>query len=427
MLSAAISLSANRPVPARRWLLAMTVVLLAAIFLASPNFCLERGPDALPFAGDFLQEWIGGYVVRSGDYARFYDVAYVQQLEHDEALVGTAFRRSEYFPLVYPPFYYLLVSPLSWLPFPVAALLWAGLMVLAYVAAWKLFEKYAGVHSDVFSTAWLLPLSLLFMPLIENFTTCQKGSMLLLILAATYALLVRQKPYWAGLVFGLIAFKPQFALPIAIAMLCKRQWRFVLGGLTSGSVLVTLCLLMGVDVCRQYVEFSAHAGEYLQNSGYDLTKSHTWSGFFALLLGGPSPATTTLTLVASGGTIGLTGLALHGPLDARHPRFAWQYSAVILATVLLSPHLYTYDLTVLLLPLAMMATRADASAVQKWLGLSIFCLVGLSPQIALLTNIQLSVPLLLAFLWAQQKAAGEVASGYISTRCKDRLAASSTL
>ena len=76
--------------------------------------------------------------------------------------------------------------------------------------------------------SWLLPLSLLFMPLIENFTTCQKGSVLLLILTATYYLLVTKRPYWAGLVFGLIAFKPRFALPIAIAMLCKRQWRFVL-------------------------------------------------------------------------------------------------------------------------------------------------------------------------------------------------------
>lgn len=427
MPSTALTLSDNRPANARWLPLAVTFVLLATIFLASPNFRLERGPDSLPLAGDFLQEWIGGYVVRSGDYTRFFDVAYVQQLEHDEALVGTAFRRSEYFPLVYPPFYYLLVSPLSWLPFPFAALLWAGLMVLAYLAAWKLFEKYAQAHSDVCSTGWLLPLSLLFMPLIENFTTCQKGSVLLLILTATYALVVRQKPYWAGLVFGLIAFKPQFALPIAVAMLCKRQWRFVLGGLTTGSVLAGLCLLMGVDVCRQYVEFSTHAGEYLQNSGYDLTKSHTWSGFSALLLGGSSPTAAAVTLVASGVTIGVVGLTLRGPLETRHPRFAWQYSSLILATILLSPHLYTYDLTVLLLPLATIATRADASAVQRSLGLSIFCLVGLSPQMASMTNIQLSVPLLLALLWAQQKAAGEAASGLINTSSTNRLAASATL
>jgi hypothetical protein len=264
------------------------------------------------------------------------------------------------------------------------------------------------------TTAWLLPLSLLFMPLIENFTTCQKGSVLLLILTATYYLLTKQRPYWAGIVFGLIAFKPQFALPIAIAMLCKRQWRFVLGGLTTGAALAGLCLLMGVDVCQQYIEFSTHAGEYLQNSGYDLTKSHTWGGFFTLLCGESKNTITILTLVSSGLTIAITAWALRRPLDTRSNRFAWQFSALVVATVLLSPHLYTYDLTVLLLPLGLVAVHERAPSAQRWLALLLFCLAGLSPQFAGLSGIQLSVPLMLAFLWAQKRAADFVARDSVS-------------
>jgi hypothetical protein len=399
-----------------------TLLLLAAIFLASPNFRPASGPEARPFGGDVLQEWIGGYIVTSGDYASFYDVAYAQSLEHDEQLVGFAWRQSEYFPIVYPPFYYWLVSPLSWLPFHAAALLWSGLMVLAYLTAWRLFEKCTvQTGKDACPTTWLLPLSLLFMPLIENFTTCQKGSVLLLILTATYYLLVTKRPYWAGLVFGLIAFKPQFALPIAIAMLCKRQWRFVLGGVTTGGVLVGICLLMGLDVCRQYVDFSTHASEYLQNAGYDLTKSHAWAGFFTLLFGESPMIARLLTLVAGGMTLALVGLALRGPLDTASQRFAWQFSALVIATVLLSPHLYTYDLTVLLLPLGLVALhtrsigfqpvraecavthRLKAYATTRWLALLLFCLAGLSPKLAAATGAQLSVPLMFAFLWANKK------------------------
>jgi hypothetical protein len=408
----------------------MALLLLAAIFLGSPNFRPASVPDASPFGGDVLQEWIGGYIVRHGDYGRFYDVSYAQSLEHDEHLVGFAWRQGEYFPMVYPPFYYLLVAPLSWLPFSLAALLWAGLMVLAYLAAWRLFEKYAlRAGKAAGPTAWLLPLSLLFMPLIENFTTCQKGSLLLLLLTATYYLLVTTRPYWAGLVFGLIAFKPQFALPIAIAMLCKQQWRFVLGGLTTGSMLVGLCAWMGLDVCSQYVDFSTHAGEYLRNAGYDLTKSHAWSGFFSLLRGSSPAMATMLVAAADVATVGVVALALRGPFDASSRRFPWQFSALTVATVLLSPHLYTYDLTVLLLPLGLVAAHArgvsfqpvreghlltrrlKAYATTRWLALLLFCLVGLSPKLAAITGIQLSVPLMFAFLWASKKAAGENAGG----------------
>jgi hypothetical protein len=239
------------------------------------------------------------------------------------------------------------------------------------------------------------------MPLVENFTTSQKGAVLLLILTATYCLLNSERPYWAGLVFGLIAFKPQFALPIAIAMLCKQQWRFVAGGLTSGGILATLCLALGVDVCRQYVDFSTQAGEYLHNAGYDLTKSHAWSGFFALLLGEPGALATGATVVASAATVAIVALALRGPLDTTSPRFRWQYSALIVATVLLSPHLYTYDLTVLLLPLGFIAVSTGRDACPaglRWLALLLFCLAGLSPSVAGVTGLQITVPLMFALL-----------------------------
>jgi hypothetical protein len=375
--------------------------MLALIFLGSPNFRLTRSADSTPFAGDFLQEWIGGHVVLEGNYARFYDPAYAQSLEHNQALVGFAFRESEYLPLVYPPFYYLLVSPLSWLPFHVAALVWSGLIVAAYFAAWRLFQGLT--DSQAGPGVWLLPASLLFMPLVESFTTSQKGTVLLLILTATFYLLSSKRPYWAGLVFGLIAFKPQFALPIAIAMLCKQQWKFVAGGLTSGGILAALCMTLGFDVCRQYVNFSTHAGEYLQNAGYDLTKSHAWSGFFALLLGGPGAFTTGATLAVSVATIALVAIALRGPLDPTATRFRWQYSALIVATVLLSPHLYTYDLTVLLLPLGFVAASTSREASPpglRWLSLLLFCLAGISPSLAGVLGVQVTVPLMGALLWA---------------------------
>jgi hypothetical protein len=465
MLGAASIASHRRPLGSSRTTAHVVAIsLLAGIFLASPNFRWQSGPHASPFAGDFLQEWIGGHIVRHGDYARFYDVAYAQQLEHDQQLVGYRWDATRYFPMVYPPFYYLLLAPLSCLPFSIAALLWAALLVLAYVTAWRIFRA-SNLIARSEQVIWLFPLSLLFMPLIESLTSCQKGSVLLLILTATYFLLATKRPYWAGVVFGLIAFKPQFALPMAVAMLCKREWRFVLGGLTSGGLLALLCLPLGLDVCHQYVEFSLHATDYLHNSGYDLTKSHAWYGFFALLNGGEATALVrALTLVANLATVALAGWTLRGPLQFGSERFARQFSVLIVATVLLSPHLYTYDLTVLLLPLGLLATQClDAStafpggevvatccgrhaprdesissiavstcatayltrsvratiklshvqlpASLKWSGLGLFCLAGISPTLASMTGVQLTVPLMLVFLLANKKAADMAVGG----------------
>jgi hypothetical protein len=400
---------------------AVALLLIAWIFLSSPNFRARSGPNAPPFAGDFLQEWVGGHLVLHGDYERFYEPAYAREVEHHAPLIGFQWRETAYFPMVYPPFYYLLLTPLSLLPLPLAAMAWAAALVGSYVLAWVLYVWVRQPDTlSIDKLAWLFPLSLLFMPLIESLTSCQKGAVLLLVLTSTYTLLCRGQCYWAGFVMGLIAFKPQLAIPIAVAMLCKQQWRFVLGGLTSGALLAALCLPLGLDVCRQYVEFSRHATQYLDNAGYDLTKSHAWYGFFALLNGGRVTTTVqAITGIANLGTVAITALALRGRLLPGTSRFAYQFSTLVVATLLLSPHLYTYDLTVLLLPLGLLARAVLMEQVKlsfelKWSALGLFCLAGLSPTVAAATGFQGTVPLLLLFLWANKKAADESVGGLLS-------------
>ena len=111
--------------------LSVAATIVVCLYAFSPNFRPVSGPAASPYGGDFLQEWVGGWIVRAGDRGRFYDVQYAYRLEHDEPLVGFHWNADEYLPMVYPPFYYLLVSPLSLVSFHAATWLWAGLMVAA--------------------------------------------------------------------------------------------------------------------------------------------------------------------------------------------------------------------------------------------------------------------------------------------------------
>ena len=332
--------------------------LLTATYSFSPNFRWVPGPRASLFAGDFANECLGGYMVHSGDWSRFYDVAYAKQLQHDFGVLGYQWDRSKYLPLVYPPFYYLLVSPLSVLPLNVAAWIWAAGLVASLVVTLTLLvfqtrqPPWKAHASEKVSRLlpWAIPFVLLYMPVIENFTSSQKGSVCLLALTATYCLMSHDRRFGAGIVFGLMVFKPQLTLVIAVTMLMKREWRFVLGMLSTATVFLSLSLTLGIDVCRQYVVFSLGAGDYLKTAGYQLAESHCLDGFFALLTGDQDLSLArVLTAVSAAAIILILSTMLRGTLQTGTRRFAAQFAALVITTVLLSPHLFTYDLTILVL------------------------------------------------------------------------------
>jgi hypothetical protein len=398
---------ANRAARKLRPWLAPTLVALAVIgsvYLASPNYRWQEASREAPFAGDFLQEWIGGHVVLSGDGSRFYDVAYAKELQHHESLVGFSFDRRKYLPLVYPPFYYLAVSPLSLAPLRASAWIWSALLCAAFGGSAVLAARHSKTFLEARSWAWwALPAATVFPPLLESLNSGQKGTVCLLLLSATYYLLSKGKPITAGLVFGLLAFKPQLAIVIAVAMLLKGQWRFVAGGAMCGTALVGASLLVGVDVCRQYVAFSTGAAEYIHTAGYDLHESHCLYGFFSLLFDSPNAAktATALAMLLVGGVL---ARILRGRLAAGTARFDLQFSALIIATALCSPHLYTYDLTILLLPMFLLARRLfeDEHTRQRALlvGLlaGLYFAAGLSPSIAAAINLQITTIFMAATL-----------------------------
>jgi hypothetical protein len=420
----------------RLWLpLLLSAAIIVAAYALSPNFRFAEVRSEGPFAGDFLQEWLGGSIVLYGDYTRFYDPDYAQALQHDPQLVGFEFPSRQYLPIVYPPFYYVLISPLSLVPVWLAAWIWAVLMVGCLAGALAMLAGYAAnrlrrtlpdaraLATGASGTAdlrrclvaalpWALPAALLYQPLLESLTSNQKGTVCLLLLTATFLLLNRGRPLAAGMVFGLLAFKPQLALVIAAAMLLKRQWRFVGGGAVTGAALAAVSLMLGFDVCRQYVAFATGTADYLSTGGYALEKSHCLYGFFALLLGGAGPAARVATLAAAAGVVYLLARLLRGPLVPGTPRLAIQFSGLVVATVLLSPHLFTYDLTILLLPMFLLAVEitdgsefpaADRRRLTVIL-VTLFILPGVSVTIASTSGVQLTVPVLVAMLFLVAEA-----------------------
>jgi hypothetical protein len=345
-------------------------------------------------------------------------VEFAKELQFDPAVVGAQLDTRAYLPVVYPPFWYLLVSPLAALPLDAAANLWAVLMVgclLGAVAlAWPLTRAFlpaAGAGAGPGwrrHLIWILPIATLYGPTHRSLVSSQKGTLALLLLAGSYVLLQRRRPFLAGALFALLAFKPQLTLVVALAMLAKRQWSFVAGGLAAGGALVLLSLAVGVDVCRQYVDFSLGAAAYVHTAGYDLSHAHGLYAFFTALLPGTPAGAQAATLAAALLVLGLLARLLRGPLHYDSQRFALQFAGLVVATVLLSPHAYTYDLTVLLLPLGLVlyATLAGAYAAAPGhkaayrLAALLYPLPALAPPIAAASGVQLTMPVMLGLLAA---------------------------
>src|SRR6185369_744510 len=76
-------------------------------------------------------------------------------------------------------------------------------------------------------------------------------------------------------------------------------------------------------------------------------RSHNWLGFARLMLGEySSPSVIALWLVL----LAMTGFVVWRVLGGRPAygsrSFRFQFAAIVLATPLVSPHLYTYDLSI---------------------------------------------------------------------------------
>lgn len=422
------------------WLtLSVPMLIAIAVSLLSPNF--TTGPAAERDApvefevrdgslgGDFLQEFVGGQVIHSENWALLYDLDYVKSRQHDAAWLGFSWPDDDYFPMVYPPYYYwltgLFASISSWLGYLWTARLWLWLNGAAVMVSAVLLNRFYPACRELLGpSCWAL---VVFTPLLHNFNLGQKGGLLLLIVTATFLLLHHGRWGWGGLVFGLIAFKPHLGVVVGLTMLFKRQWWFCAGALGMVAVQVLVSHFAFPGLWSDYLEVVGSMQGYVRTAGYQLASSQSLWGAAELTLGSLSPWFANAVAVMLGGVVVfLLVRATDSTIAREAPGFGCQFAAMLLATVLLSPHFYLYDLTLVLLAMLVIATEYPvgmrfpaepassnshaASRKMSWrstrqgtlllyLMLSWFLLAGLFPKIANTIYLQPGVLVLMGILW----------------------------
>ncbi len=162
-----------------------------------------------PLSWDFTNLWFGGKLALSGQLGVLFDVdAYRAAMR---AAFSPAIANSEW---SYPPSILLIGAPLALLPLPLAWAVWSlgGVAALAALVR-SLGLPWFGIPALILSAAFA-----------DTFVLGQNG-------AYTAALLLGGlwlaplRPGWAGLLFGLLACKPQFGVLVPICLIAGRHWR----------------------------------------------------------------------------------------------------------------------------------------------------------------------------------------------------------
>ncbi len=402
---------ANQPWFACALIFVLPILASILVVTTSPNYRLA--PSNLlresPVGGDFLQEWIGGHIVSDGQASRLYDDRWTRELQHDPSLLGFGWDEREYYPMVYPPFYYWLVSPLASLSLPTAATIWCLLNALAFSTGLACLAFH--LRERLGNWIWLGAICCFFHPLLLSLNMGQKSGFLLLILVSNFILLRSGKSFSAGVVFGLIVFKPHLALVIGPAMLLKQQYRFAAGAMLPVSLALVASVSLGAAACGGFWHVCTGAISYADNAGYSLADAHNLWGACKLLI--PDSVSGLRTVVATilvALIVWCLWRCLRGKFDTLTDKFSLQYSAMILATILLSPHFFTYDLGLLLIPMLLIGSSfavARSTNVEQvrpqlahgWVICIVFVASGLFASFSATTGFPFSVAMLCVWMW----------------------------
>ncbi len=332
----------------------LPLLFAANLFLWSVFF-----PEARRGHADFRQLYIAGYMVRTGQSHQLYDHGVQHRLEDE--LVS---REKLSLPFNHLSFEALLFVPLSLLPYrwayTASILVNLALLLISY----RLLSPYL-VNLRQKWRWFPLCLFLAFLPGQIALMQGQDSILLLLILAAAYVLLSKERDLAAGVVAGLGLFKFQLALPFAAIYLLRRQWKFCAGFAGSASVAASVSTaLVGVEQMSHYVRSLGSMSVGLTSSAeqfrYGIFPGHMANvrGLIYGIAAGhwPNEYLQVVTLALSAIVFGLVVLSLRK--EVRPPATA--LPAIIVA-VLVSYHVLTHDLSVLLIPLALTLERATSN------------------------------------------------------------------
>jgi len=376
--------------------LGLTAVLLFFFIILSAIFMDPRGFDFACF-------YSGGLIIREGNASRLYDLGEQARIERQRL------NRGNFLIDNHPPFEALLFAALARLSYIKAYVLWGAMNVLLW-----LFSQYLlWCHTPISRHShFCLLLCFLFFPfwfaLIIGHTTL----LLLFLFTLAFVCLQSGQDFKAGVFLGLGLFKFPIVLPFALICFLRSKWKLMAGFAVTASLLgVVSVIAVGLTGVRSYANLLIDIINNPNKPAYISMRAWkqmpTLRGFFAALLTGRSVPLHIGVLVTVSVLL-ISFLAWRWKQQDRHPdgdSLALMFAAALTVSVVTAPHLYIYDLTLMLLAMLLVigSSQWSGESVQRRVLIAIMVILYIPPVYLLLLKwhaMYLLAPALVAFALA---------------------------
>ena len=411
----------------------MLAVFLVTLIIGNQFIPPEKAVERHMLGHDFTAFYAAGHFAAIRQFDKLYDIHAIKDYEQETGRRYGLSLGDSYGPYWNPPFYAWIFAPLSKLSYSHALLLWTLFNATCGLAALTLLIRLFPEKTP-WQTSALIPLLLLTsMPLLQALSHGQNTMTSLLLLTATVTFWRAARPIRAGLIAGLLFYKPQLGAIVAIALVATLGWRALLGLAVTGSLLLLLTISTMPGTLTAFVTRLPANLKFMQiDHPYVWERHVTIKAFWRLLFQGRGagealPIVTALTgLFVLTLAIGLV-IAIKRQSQIANRKSQIPSDSLIAATIatmpLLMPFYFDYDLMLLAIPAVLYAgqlvrsasadgivpeekssvapnvpsaeadpTKSDPWLTKAWIALYLWTLIN--PGIAGATRVNLTVPLL---------------------------------
>ena len=287
-----------------------------------------------PLYGDFTTVWVAGWHALKADASQLYDSNNFVGIQR--ALIGA---RDYFYPnWPYPPTFFLILAPLSTLPYASAFLTWdvatlLGVVVVVYLIVRRPPAIALALASPF--TAW-------------NLLAGQNGFLTASLLGASL-LFLEEMPVVGGVIIGCLTYKPQFGILFPVALVASRQWRAVAGAGVALALLAAASIaVFGADAWAAFPNGFVEQSKLNLEAGPD----SNW-GYLQTVYGFIRNLNGSATVAWLGQSVTTVSAVLIVWLVWRSQiRYALKAATLSAAALIATPYAFAYDMAVLAIPVA---------------------------------------------------------------------------
>lgn len=350
-----------RIVPVSLALIGAYTIAIVAMWATSSG-----GLDAAgrPLGTDFSNVWAAGRLTLDGAPEAAYDLTRHYAVQVQEFGAGVPF-----FGWHYPPMFLALAAALATLPYLGALFVWQAATLPIYL--------YALVKVFGENRRELLLAGLAFPAVFVNLTHGHNGFLSAGLFGLGLALL-NGRPILSGILFGLLAYKPQFGMLLPFALIAGGYWRPAFAAAVTVIVTAFLSLeIFGPATWEAFAASAAFTRTVVLEAGS--TGWHKIMSVFAAvraLGGGVTEAYVAQGIVTAGALVTVFWLWWR-----RETPFGAKAAALLAGSVLATPYALDYDLMILAPAIAFMVRDGLTLGFRRYEP-SILAAVWVAPLIA---------------------------------------------